>query len=55
MLRKWNRFLSFLLAIALIATTFQSDLATIRVFAEEDVQIDEPSNEESEPAVEEQA
>ncbi len=58
MLRKWNRFLSFILAIALIATTFHSDLATIRVFAdgdEQDVQVEEPVEEPvvEEPVVEE--
>ena len=35
MLRKWNRVLSFLLSVALVTTTFGSDFATARVYAEE--------------------
>ncbi len=35
MLRKWNRFIAFILAFALIATTFNSDLASVRVFADD--------------------
>ncbi|WP_024866199.1 InlB B-repeat-containing protein [Butyrivibrio sp. FCS014] len=34
MLRKWNRFLAVLLAIAMIATTFNSNVSNIRVYAE---------------------
>ena len=34
MLRKWNRFIAFVLAFALIASTFNSDIASVRVFAE---------------------
>ena len=30
MLRKWNRFIAFILAFALIATTFNSDLASVQ-------------------------
>ncbi len=36
MLRKWNRFLSLLLAIALVATTFNSNIASVRAIATED-------------------
>ena len=35
MLRKWNRVLAFLLSVALVTTTFGSDFATARVYAEE--------------------
>lgn len=35
MLRKWNRVLAFILAFALVATTFNSDLASVRVFADD--------------------
>ena len=35
MSKKWNRFLSFLLAIALVFTTFGSDLASANVYAAE--------------------
>ena len=35
MFRKWNRFLAFLLSLALVITTFGSDLATAKVYAEE--------------------
>ena len=35
MLRKWNRILAIILAFALIATTFNSDLASVRVFADD--------------------
>ena len=60
MLRKWNRILSFILAIALVATTFNSDLATVRVFADDDVVQDagdaQPQETvEEEPVVEEPA
>ena len=34
MLRKWNRILAFLLAIALVTTTFGSDFASAKVYAE---------------------
>ena len=34
MFRKWNRFLAFLLSLALVITTFGSDLATAKVYAE---------------------
>ncbi len=36
---------SFILAIALIATTFHSDLATIRVFADDAPAVDVPASE----------
>ncbi|MBQ6414814.1 MAG: hypothetical protein IJJ65_01030, partial [Butyrivibrio sp.] len=45
MLRKWNRFLAILLALALVTTTFNSDFASARVYAE---------GEEIEESVEEQ-
>ena len=35
MLRKWNRVLAFILAFALVTTTFNSDLASVRVFADD--------------------
>ncbi len=35
MLRKWNSVLAFLLSVALVTTTFGSDFATARVYAEE--------------------
>ena len=53
MLRKWNRILSFILAIALVATTFHSDLATIRVFADGDIAQDVVEVQPQEPVVEE--
>ncbi len=34
MLRKWNRILAFILSLALVTTTFGSDFATARVYAE---------------------
>ena len=34
MLRKWNRILAFILAIALVTTTFGSDFASAKVYAE---------------------
>ena len=34
MLRKWNRFLAILLAFALVTTTFNSDFASVRVYAD---------------------
>ena len=55
MLRKWNRFLAFLLALALIATTFHSDLASIRVYADGDETVDTPADtpaQTEEPAAE---
>ena len=55
MLRKWNRFLAFLLAVALIATTFHSNLASIRVFAEGEDTVETPADppaQTEEPAVE---
>ena len=45
MLRKWNRFLAILLAFALVTTTFNSDFASVRVYAD---------GEEAEEFVEEQ-
>ena len=33
MLRKWNRMLAFLLALALVTTTFGSDIASTKVYA----------------------
>ncbi|MBQ9305065.1 InlB B-repeat-containing protein, partial [Butyrivibrio sp.] len=45
MLRKWNRFLAILLAFALVTTTFNSDFASVRVYAD---------GEEVEESVEEQ-
>ena len=45
MLRKWNRFLAILLALALVTTTFNSDFASVRVYAD---------GEEIEESVEEQ-
>ncbi|SFQ18314.1 Listeria/Bacterioides repeat-containing protein [Butyrivibrio proteoclasticus] len=45
MLRKWNRFLAILLALALVTTTFNSDFASARVYAD---------GEETEESVEEQ-
>ena len=53
MLRKWNRILSFILAIALVATTFNSDLATVRVFADDDVVQDAGDAQPQETVVEE--
>ncbi|WP_026520161.1 InlB B-repeat-containing protein [Butyrivibrio sp. FCS006] len=53
MLRKWNRILSFILAIALVATTFNSDLATVRVFADDDVVQDVGDAQPQETVVEE--
>ena len=53
MLRKWNRILSFILAIALVATTFNSDLATVRVFADDDVVQDAGDAQPQEIVVEE--
>ena len=55
MLRKWNRFLAFLLAIALVTTTFGSDFASARVYAVEGLEDVEPeevveSEEDEEPA-----
>ena len=51
MSRKFNRFLAFLLTLALVTTTFSSDYASTRSFAvgseEELEQISEDSNEES--------
>ena len=40
MLHKWNRFLSFLLAIALVTTTFGSDFATAKAYAVEGIETD---------------
>ena len=37
MLRKWNRLIAFILAFALITSTFNSDFASIRAFAEDGV------------------
>ena len=34
MFRKWNRFLAFLLSLALVITTFGSDFASAKVYAE---------------------
>ena len=42
MLRKWNRILAYLLAMALIASTFHSDLGTIRVYADGDESVESP-------------
>ncbi|WP_022773719.1 InlB B-repeat-containing protein [Butyrivibrio sp. AE2015] len=50
MSRKWNRFLSFLLAIALVTTTFSSDFASTRSFAvgsEEELEQNEEASEEA--------
>ena len=51
MSRKCNRFLAFLLTLALVTTTFSSDYASTKSFAvgseEELEQISEDSNEES--------
>ena len=43
MLQKWNRFLSFLLAITLVTTMFGSDFATARVYAVEETEMTQPS------------
>ena len=48
MLRKWNRFLAFLLTIALVTTTFGSDFASAKVYAVEGIEDAEPA-EEAEP------
>ena len=42
MLRKWNRFLAFLLAFALVTTTFGSDFASAKVYAVEGIEDAEP-------------
>lgn len=44
MLRKWNRILAYLLAVALIASTFHSDFATIRVYADGDENVETPAD-----------
>ncbi len=38
MFKKWNKILSFLLAIALVVTTFGSDFANAKVYAIEDAE-----------------
>ncbi|MBO6255574.1 MAG: hypothetical protein J6O49_18320, partial [Bacteroidaceae bacterium] len=45
---KWNRILAFLLSIALVTTTFGSDFASAKVYAEEN-EIVEESDETEEP------
>ncbi|WP_026523133.1 InlB B-repeat-containing protein [Butyrivibrio sp. VCB2001] len=56
MFRKWNRFLAFLLSLALVITTFGSDLATAKVYAEEgETTIEEAAEpEESAPEISEE-
>ena len=51
MLRKWNRFLAIILAFALIATTINSDFASIRVFADDapEETVEQPAETPSEP------
>ncbi|RKM56138.1 hypothetical protein D6855_14855 [Butyrivibrio sp. CB08] len=54
MFRKWNRVLAFLLSIALITTTFGSDFASAKVYAEtNEITIDEDSDDSSEPSISE--
>ena len=48
MFKKWNRILAFLLSIALVTTTFGSDFASAKVYAEEN-EIVEESDETEEP------
>ena len=52
MLRKWNRFLAVIIAIAMIATTFNSNVANIRVYAD-DRETEEFEAPAEEPVVEE--
>ncbi len=52
MFKKWNRVLAFVLASALVITSFGSDFATARVLAEE---CEEMSDGEGSDAVEEEA
>ncbi|WP_026651008.1 InlB B-repeat-containing protein [Butyrivibrio proteoclasticus] len=44
MLKKWNRFLAFLLALALITTMFGSDLASAHVYAAAEEIVDDTSS-----------
>ncbi|MBP3783077.1 MAG: InlB B-repeat-containing protein, partial [Butyrivibrio sp.] len=48
MFKKWNRILAFLLSIALVTTTFGSDFASAKVYAEENGIVEE-SDETEEP------
>jgi hypothetical protein len=48
MFKKWNRILAFLLSIALVTTTFGSDFASAKVYAEEN-EIVEESDDTEEP------
>ena len=52
MFRKWNRFLAFLLSLALVITTVGSDLATARVYADEGEIVTEEAPEQEEAAPE---
>ncbi len=52
MFKKWNRILAFLLSLALVITTFGSDLATAKVYAEEGEITIEEAAEPEEPAPE---
>lgn len=52
MFRKWNRFLAFLLSLALVITTFGSDLATAKVYADEGEVVAEQAPEQEDTAPE---
>ena len=54
MFRKWNRILAFLLSIALVTTTFGSDFASAKVYAEE-IETEENTDENSEEDYEEES
>ncbi|MCR5155261.1 MAG: InlB B-repeat-containing protein [Butyrivibrio sp.] len=54
MLKKWNRFLAFILAFALVITTFGSDFASAKAYADDGTE-ENTTVEAQEPAAEEPA
>ena len=52
MFRKWNRFLAFLLSIALVITTFGSDFASAKVYAEGEAVEDAGGSDDAQPETE---
>jgi uncharacterized repeat protein (TIGR02543 family) len=49
MFKKWNRILAFILAFALVVTTFGSDLGSIRIYAEDAQEAISDAESEEEP------